>query len=197
MWDWNEMRVDIQMDVTGTGCKSVNWNEDWIQDLLRRGRKCLLYTNEFLDHDDSFPSQEIPRLLGKLKIYYLLQNSSSQVHMYLAWHSFPQKQPNLANVSEHYPLLLKFSNILLPVYHTFVIWATVSSCFVVFLLQQYFAKNEKYEIHRYSSGCGFLLFLFLKFSYCAKPKLRFYFLLWVWETKFNTFKNINKITFFW
>jgi len=185
------------MDVTGTGCESVNWNEDWIQDLLRRGRKCLLYTNEFLDHDDRFPGQEIPRLLGKLKIYYILRNSSSQVHVYLARHTFPQERPIVANVSEHYTLLLKFSNKLLPAYHTFVILATVFNCFVVFLLQQYFAKDKKYEIHRYASGCRFLLFPCLRFSYCAKLSLRFYFLLWVWEAKFNIFKNTNKISFFW
>jgi len=196
MWDWNEMRVDIQMDVTGTGCKSVNWNEDWIQDLLRRGRKCLLYTNEFLDHDDSFPGQEIPRLLGKLKIYYLLQNSSSQVHVYLARHTFPQERAILTNVSEHYPLLLKFWNKLRPAYHTFVIWATVFNCFVVFLLQQYFAKDKKYEIHRYASGCRFLLFPCLRFSYCAKLNLRFCFLLWLWETRGRPSKTQIKLLSF-
>jgi hypothetical protein len=68
-WDRNKLRVDIQMDLTVIDSKSVNWNEDWIQDLLRRGRKCFLYKNEFLDHDDSFPGQEIPRLVGKLKMY--------------------------------------------------------------------------------------------------------------------------------
>ena len=84
MWNWKKLRVDIQMDFTGIGCKSVSLNEDWIQELLRRGRKCLLYKNEFLDHDNSFPGQEIPRLVGKPKIYYRLYNSSSQVHVYLA-----------------------------------------------------------------------------------------------------------------
>ena len=108
------------MDLTRTGCKSVNWNEDWIQGLLRRGRKWILYKNEFLDYDDSFPDQAIPCLVGKLKIYYLLYNSSSQVHVYLARHPFPQERPILANVSEDYLLLLMFSKKFLLAYHIFV-----------------------------------------------------------------------------
>jgi len=67
MWDWNKLRVDIQMDLTGIGCKSVNWNEDWIQDLLWMGRKCFLYKNEFLDHDNSFPVKKFHALYGNWK----------------------------------------------------------------------------------------------------------------------------------
>jgi hypothetical protein len=185
------------MDLRRIGCKSVNWNEDWIQGLLRRVRKCLLYKKEFLDHDDSFPDQAFPCLVGKLKIYYLLCNSSSQVHVYLARHPFPQERQFLANVSEDYPLLLMFSNKFLFAYHIFVIWATVFSCFLVFLLQQYFAKDKKYEVHRYTSRYLFLLYPFFSVSYSPKLNLRLCLLPWVWETKFNTLKNTNKTTLFW
>jgi len=153
--------------------------------------------NEFLDHDDSFPNQEIPRLVGKMKIYYRLYESLSQIRVYLARHHFPQQRPILANVSEDGPLLLMFSNKFLLAYHRFVIWATVFNCFVVFLLQKCFAKDKKYEVQLYASRYRLLLFPCLRFSHCPKLNLRIYILPWVWETKFNALKNTNKITLFW
>jgi hypothetical protein len=69
-----------------------------------------------------------------------------------------------------------FSNKLLHAYQISVILATVSDCFNVLLLQQYFARDKKFEVHRYASRYRFLLFPCLGLSYCSKLNLRIYFL---------------------